>query len=83
MMGNPCNATNFLGAEEQRGVKQRGGRRRREEGSSPFKPGVPSEEADNKEAAKVWELGGGKVERWVRWICQVDSSTQSFILAMT
>lgn len=35
-----------------------------------FKPGLPSEGADNKEAAKVWEAGG---------MCQVDSSAQSFI----
>lgn len=55
-------------------------------GELAFKHGFPSEEADNKGAGKVWELRRG---RWrgevgeVRWICQVDSSTQSFILAMT
>lgn len=45
---------------------------------STFKPGLPSEAADNKEAAKVSDAreGGG-------WMCQVDSSAQSFILERT
>lgn len=71
MPGNPCNATNFLGAEKRQGVKQRGGRRK-EEGSSPFKPGFPSEEEDNKEAAKVWELRRG---RWRGEVGEVDMSS--------
>lgn len=71
------------GLRSCRGAQQRDERRERgREGSSPFKPGFPSEKADNKGAAKVWELKG-EVERWVKWIRQVDSSTQSFILAMT
>lgn len=31
-------------------------------GELAFKPGFPSEEADNKGAAKVWELRKGEVE---------------------
>lgn len=40
-----------------------GGGREEEEGSSPFKPGFPSEEADNKGGCRGLGVEKGEVER--------------------
>lgn len=50
ILGNPRKPTRFFGARAQQQNKGGG----RGGGKIAFKPGLPSEGADNKEAAKVW-----------------------------
>lgn len=47
------------GSETARGATAKQEGERRGGGEHAFKPGLPSEGADNKEAAKVWEARGG------------------------
>lgn len=68
------------GLRSGRGYNSKGGG-----GELSFKPGFPVEGGGQQRGCQGLrvEKGGGGGKRWVRWICQVDSSTQSFILAMT
>lgn len=52
ILGKPCKPTRFFGARAQQQKREGGGGER--ESKIAFKPGLPSEGADNKEAAKVW-----------------------------
>lgn len=60
ILGNPRNPTRFLRARKQHGAQQQNGGGVK----TAFKPGLPSEGADNKEAAKVSDAreGGGCVK---------------------
>lgn len=54
ILGNPRKPTRFFGARAQQQKRRGEGRGEERESKIAFKPGLPSEGADNKEAAKVW-----------------------------
>lgn len=59
ILGNPRNPIRFLGARKWHGAQQQNGRGGEGEVETAFKPGLPSEGADNKEAAKVSDAREG------------------------